>query len=125
MIQVKINGTDYTKYAVQPFKWNDLLDERLDEAVLTLKAVPEAYFMPLSVVEVTATLNGETKTRYYVAGNATPDENPPQSGLYDFELPLIEATKLLERDNSDTLIFLNNLGRTYTGNPILVDPIYE
>ena len=44
---------DYTKKAVFPIKFADLLDEQLDEAELTLKNVPVEYFQPLTIVEYT------------------------------------------------------------------------
>lgn len=125
MIQIKINGVDYTQYAVQPFKWENLLDERLDHAVVTMKAVPVKRFYPLSPVEVTMTLGSTSKTRYYVTGDDSPSENPAGSGLYDHQLPILEVTKKSERETTDTLVYLNNLGRVYTGNPIRVEPVYE
>lgn len=125
MIQIKIDGVDYSQYAVQPFKWENLLDERLDHAMITLKAVPVYRFYPLSMVEITATLGSTSETRYYVIGDDSPSENPSGSGLYDHQLPLLEVTKKSERDTTNTLVYLNNLGRTYTGNPLPVEPVYE
>ena len=52
-IKVEIGGTDYTNAVPFPFKWCDLLDERLDEASLTLLQVDKEIFKPLTSVKIT------------------------------------------------------------------------
>ena len=47
--KVIIKGTEYTANAGYPLKWCDLLDERLDEAYITLKFTKVAEpFAPLT-----------------------------------------------------------------------------
>lgn len=46
---------DYTKYALNPIRHADLLDEQLDEASLTMKQVPAEIFQPLTYVKITHT----------------------------------------------------------------------
>ena len=46
---------DYTKYALNPIRHADLLDEQLDEASLTMKQVPAEIFHPLTYVKITHT----------------------------------------------------------------------
>ena len=46
---------DYTKYALNPIRHADLLDEQLDEASLTMKQVPAEIFQPLPYVKITHT----------------------------------------------------------------------
>lgn len=52
---------DYTKYAVFPLKFANLLDEQLDECELILKRVPKDYFDPLTLVRVTITNSPKAK----------------------------------------------------------------
>lgn len=49
--------TNYTKYAVMPLKFGDLLDERLDEANIFLRRCPTEYFTPNTPVKITITQN--------------------------------------------------------------------
>lgn len=46
---------DYTKYALNPIRHADLLDEQLDESSLTMKQVPAEIFHPLTYVKITHT----------------------------------------------------------------------
>ena len=46
---------DYTKYALNPIRHADLLDEQLDEASLTMKQVLAEIFQPLTYVKITHT----------------------------------------------------------------------
>nr|DAH74382.1 MAG TPA: hypothetical protein [Caudoviricetes sp.] len=46
---------NYTKYALNPIRHADLLDEQLDEASLTMKQVPAEIFQPLTYVKITHT----------------------------------------------------------------------
>lgn len=61
-LTLKINGEDYTRKVVFPFKFADLLDERLDEAYLSMKNLKlETPFQPLSLVEIELVCVGEQK----------------------------------------------------------------
>ena len=52
---------DYTKYAVFPFKFANLLDEQLDEASLQLTRVPKGAFQPLTRARITLTNSPSAK----------------------------------------------------------------
>ena len=62
-ITVKIGDKDYTNKVSYPFKFADLLDERLDEAYFTLLNVRDRSepFTPLTLVEVTIECSPESK----------------------------------------------------------------
>lgn len=133
-----INGVNYTDYAIYPLKWGNLLDERLDEAYVTLKFVPKTLqdgaFRPLSLVKLTIycepdtyqtelqpetdgveqqllennRLRQFTEKRFLVAKDTV--YNNPIGGEFDtHELYIIEETKFLEAFICDTLTFRNAL----------------
>ena len=132
---------DYSRYAVLPIKWANLLDEQLDEANVTLKKVPQEYFLPLRKVRVTlinspdalfgcdeeikaraennATIEhdpstkkvSETLTINFVIASDKSIENPVGSGKYDHEIYMIELTKILEGFIGDSIAFTNPLDR--------------
>lgn len=62
-ITVRIGGKDYTNKVSYPLKFADLLDERLDEAYLTLLNVRDRSepFTPLTLVEVIIQCSPESK----------------------------------------------------------------
>ena len=123
-ISITIDGTDYSKHLVFPVKWNDLLDERLDEARISLKAIQQEVFQPLLPVTIILTdFEGNTKQLDYVISSNFSKELPPGSGLYDHEFVLIEQTKILEGFLVDTMTFTNDLGRIYTNNTFPVTPV--
>lgn len=133
-----INGVNYTDYAIYPLKWGNLLDERLDEAYVTLKFVPKTLqdgaFRPLSLVKLIIycepdtyqtelqpetdgveqqllennRLRQITEKRFLVAKDTV--YNNPIGGDFDtHELYIIEETKFLEAFICDTLTFRNAL----------------
>ncbi len=134
---------DYSRYAVLPLKWANLLDEQLDEANVTLKKVPQEYFLPLRKVRVTlinspdalfgsdeeikaraennATIEhnsstkkvSETLTINFVIASDNSIESPVGSGKYDHEIYLIELTKILEGFIGDSIAFTNPLGNNF------------
>lgn len=136
---VTINGVDYTKYAVYPLKWGNLLDERLDEAYVTLKFVPKSLqdgaFHPLSLVKIvisnTPDTNQEgeqdevfgidqnlnqithrltqTTNKRFLVARDTVYNNPIGGNFDTHELYIIEETKFLEAFICDTLTFRNAL----------------
>jgi hypothetical protein len=157
---VKIKGTeftdftDFTDYAIYPLKWANLLDERLDEATLTLKFVPKSkqdgVFRPLSVVKLTITNSPDTyqtekqpevagvrqaisekrliqitDKRFIVAKDTV--YNNPIGGSFDtHELYIIEETKFLEAFICDTLTFRNALLNRFGGhNPARIEDFEE
>lgn len=136
---VTINGIDYTKYAVYPLKWGNLLDERLDEAYVTLKFVPKSLqdgaFRPLSLAKIvisnTPDTNQESEQDEFFGIDQNLNQithrltqttnkrflvardmvyNNPIGGNFDtHELYIIEETKFLEAFICDTLTFRNAL----------------
>lgn len=136
---VTINGVDYTKYAVYPLKWGNLLDERLDEAYVTLKFVPKSLqdgaFRPLSLVKIVISnmpdtdqdseqeevfgidqnLNQithrltQTTNKRFLVARDTVYNNPIGGSFDTHELYIIEETKFLEAFICDTLTFRNAL----------------
>lgn len=122
MVTITIGNTDYSKYIVYPFKWNRLLDERLDESRISLRVVPGKRVFNQG--EPVVLKSGEETVDYIVASDAS-TEQPPGSNKYDHELILIEPTKILEGIPVETLTFTNALGRTYTANSVKAQPEYE
>lgn len=136
---VTINDVDYTKYAVYPLKWGNLLDERLDEAYVTLKFVPKSLqdgsFRPLSLVtlsidcfpwtyqdEEQPAADGVTQllmpllhrlrqwtNKRFLVARDTVYNNPIGGNFDTHELYIIEETKFLEAFICDTLTFRNAL----------------
>ena len=126
MFTIEVDNVAYTTHGVSPFKWSGLLDERLDEARVSLKSVSKDLFAPLTPVKITVAIGSAPSQELdYVIASDESQEVPPGSGLFDHELTLIEPTKLLERVTCETLTFQNSLGRTYTSNQVKADPIYE
>lgn len=136
---VTINGIDFTNYAVYPLKWGNLLDERLDEAYVTLKFVPKSLqdgaFRPLSLVrlridcfpwtyqdEEQPAADGVTQllmpllhrlrqwtNKRFLVARDTVYNNPIGGNFDTHELYIIEETKFLEAFICDTLTFRNAL----------------
>lgn len=113
-IDVKINGNDYSKHVMFPFKVSNLLDEQLDEASLTLIGVPEKNFKPLTDVIVTLKNGDKTQSYSMLVASDKADEIPTGSGRYKHELYLIEQTKYLECFIERSIGYQNKLPRSYT-----------
>lgn len=100
---VSIDGLAY-KNAVFPFKYENLLDEQLNSATLSLTRTQTPYFKPATPVFITIRsvneANGEVydqiKTLEYIVSFDRSVESPVGSGFYKHELSLVEPTKLLE-----------------------------
>lgn len=124
--KISINEVDYSANALLPFKWSGLLDERLDEARISLKGTSVPTFTPQTPVTVTLSVGDEAPLVLdYVISADEATEIIQGSGKFDHELTLIEPTKILEGIAGDTTVYQNNLGRTYASNPIKAEPIYE
>ena len=98
----KINATP-----VFPFSVGELLDERLDEAYITLYDSPVEHYPRLT--EIRATINDGTneKQEYFIIASDTSLELPAGSGIYKHDLYLIERTKLLEGIFCSSITFTN------------------
>ena len=115
--QFFIGERDATKNIPFPIKWNDLLDERLDEARISIKQAQTKNFAPLTDVYIKVEDSfGNLIEKYYLVSNDFSLENPPGSNNFDHEIVLIEQTKYLEGFLCDTMTFTNDLGRIYTEN---------
>lgn len=132
-IAVFVNGRNLTRYVVMPIKWANLLDEQLDEAVISLRNCPQKVIAPLTPIEIRITNTVTMKntqmyqkaiTKYMIAADQ-PDsnENPVGSGRYDHDIRVIEVTKLLERVIVDSITYTNDLGKNYTKNAKIVEPV--
>lgn len=121
--EVKINGTDVTPHVVFPIKWSNLLDERLDEARVSLKALATPVYPAMSLLSIAMTDRiGNTLNKNYYVSSDSSYESPPGSGKYNHDLALVEETKFLEGFLIDSVTFTNDLGRNYTNNVVLVAP---
>lgn len=107
-------------------KWQDLkgltnpvnigqrLDERLDEAVINIKGSALEYIQPTTRVRlITDAGTEQEKEHYFIVANDNSVEIPIGGGKYNHELSLIEATKLLEGIQCQTLTFTNSNGMSY------------
>ena len=128
-IAVFIDGRNLTRYAVMPIKWANLLDEQLDEGVISLRNCPKKVISPLTPIEIRITnkvilkkgsqpVYTHSRTLYMIAADQ-PDsnENPVGSGRYDHDIRVIEVTKLLERTVVDSITYTNVIGKVFTANP--------
>lgn len=128
---VKINGINLTRYAVFPLKKANMLDERLDEAYISLRHVRIDKFSPATRVEITErnavlygtnTISSESNTTHYIVVNDDAVESPAGSGLYDHDIYIVELTKLLELVVTESLTFTNALGKNYGTGALPVQP---
>lgn len=101
---------------VFPFSWGELLDERLDEAYITLYDSPEKTYKRLTDVEVTITNGPRVKKEYFIIASDNSYELPVGSGKYKHDIYLIERTKLLEGIYCSSITFTNSKGNIYTEN---------
>lgn len=153
-ITVKIGDKDYTSKVSYPFKFADLLDERLDEAYLTLLNVRDRSepFTPLTLVEVIIECSPESKvigarstqrndisqdydsstkrltqtlSKRFVVATDKVSESPLGDRVYTHELYVIEETKILEGFIGDSLAFTNPLGNNYSNNNNVAPPPVE
>ncbi len=136
-IAVYVNGINLTRYVVMPIKWANLLDEQLDEAVISLRNCPVKVIAPLTPVEIRITnqvimqkghnpVYSKSITKYMiVADQPDSNENPVGSKRYDHDLYIIEATKLLERTIVDSITYTNDLGKDYLNSVTQAEPVWE
>lgn len=121
---IVINGTDVTAYCPFPPKTESLLDERLDMARIDLAGYPGGVFPYMAEAEITFTDYTEaSQTVYYLVATDTAEETPVGSGKFNHSIELIEETKYLESFLIDTQTYTNDLGRDFTDNAPLAQPI--
>ena len=90
---------------VFPFSRGELLDERLDEAYITLVNDPREIYSPLTEIKVSV----GSDSKYYVVARDDAVKNP-LTKLYKHSLYLLERTKLLEGVICPSLTFTNSGG---------------
>jgi hypothetical protein len=111
---------------VFPLGIGELLDERLNEAYVTVVNSTTPVFQPCTEVIVTvndgSTLN---KSYYFIVARDDASEMPIGSGMYKHDLYLIERTKLLEGVLGQTVTFTNTSVNVYTKNSDPATPYIE
>lgn len=100
---------------VFPFSWGELLDERLDEAYITVYDSPEANYKRLTDAKISITNGTKVKDEYFIIASDNAVELPVGSGKYKHEIYLIERTKLLEGIFCSTITFTNTKSNNYLG----------
>ncbi len=105
----KLNATP-----VFPFSIGELLDERLDEAYLTIYDSLDEHIPRLTEIMATIQNGDKTKQEFFIVASDTSVELPAGSGKYKHDIYLIERTKLLEGIYCSSLTFTNALPRDYS-----------
>lgn len=109
----------------RPFSDTETLDESLDSGNILLKGTTRSDdIAPFTRMRITVSDGTTTETIERVTGSRkrtrktyVPFAN--NTYLYDWEIQLLELTKLLERDIIRTMTFTNNAGRNYlVGNMV-------
>lgn len=113
---IKQNGTWQRLNAtpVFPFSIGELLDERLDEAYITVYDCPLEHLPRLSEIRATIYNGNKTKQEFFIIASDGSIELPAGSGRYKHDIYLIERTKLLEGIFCSSLTFTNSKGNPYT-----------
>lgn len=102
---------------VRPFSYTEAEDETLDSG--TIQLVGSTYADPIRPMTYCKIEFGETGRFDCVISN-TKRVKRTFSGttLYDWQIEVVELTKVLERQICDSMTFTNYLGHNYTGNVI-------
>lgn len=117
-VEIEIDGvmTDCTRQVPFPVKWNNLLDEQLDEAEISVLQAKKDIFTPLTPVTISyyneEAPDNVTIMHFLVAGDEA-TEVPVGSGKFNHSLSLIEETKYLEGFICRSQGYVNSLGRIY------------
>lgn len=113
-MKITINGVDYSKNFVYPLKIQYVLDESLDQGVLTLKNMKnETPFEPLSLVII-------DEMRWLVGIDNVEQKIFGKEPRFEHVINLIEETKLLEKYFVDTCTITNTLEES----PLQQDIVY-
>jgi hypothetical protein len=97
---------------VFPFNYGQLLDERLNEAYITVMNSAVKSYRPttefrIDLVENAREAEENTTSQYYIVASDNAYEYPVGSGKYKHKLYLIERTKLLEGIMCQSVTFTN------------------
>lgn len=120
--RVFVDGKNVTKRVPFPIKWANLLDERLDEARITVQSMEEDIFSPLTPVDIYMEYDDTMIEKHFLVATDSAKEVPVGSKHWDHELYLIEETKILEGFICSSISFTNDLGRLYLEGAIQVEP---
>lgn len=101
------------KGAIFPFGFAELLDERLDEAYITILGSNKDLFKPTTRLKVEVENGGTTHTYDFLVANDSAIEKPNGAGIWKHEIYAIEMTKALEGTIGQTIVFTNALGNTF------------
>lgn len=116
---IPIDGTP-----VFPFSFGRLLDERLNEAYVTLYNSSTKEFRPTEDIKIVITYaDGVTTTQYYIIARDDAKEQTPGKGKYKHQLYLVERTKLLEGIVCQSITFTNARGVDYPFGSAKVPPV--
>lgn len=113
---VKLNGTNITKYVVYPLTFEFVLDNALDQAYMEMRLSPrKTPYKPFSLIEISvaeSSITSNTETiRFYLASDEV--EVNMKTGRATHKLLLIEETKILERFICSAKSFVNPLYKDY------------
>lgn len=118
--------------AIMPFGGANYLDERLDEAYVTLKHSEESFIKPTTEIRITIEqipdkdAGNETNEYclYFIVASDEAEQCPMNYGgekeLWNHTLYLIEITKLLEGIICETITFTNASGTAYAESDWIV-----
>lgn len=114
---IKLNGTNITKYVVYPLTFEFVLDNALDQAYMEMRLSPrKTPYKPFSLIEISVdetSITSNTETiRFYLASDEV--EVNMKIGRATHKLLLIEETKILERFICSAKSFVNPLYRDYS-----------
>ena len=117
------NEYELLKTAIFPFKYGMLLDQRLDEAYITILSSPYKTFKPTTRIKIEIIEDAHepeariSDVKHYIVASDMSTEMWSGCGYYKHQLYLIEPTKLLEGILCQSLTFTNVLGKMYTSAP--------
>lgn len=109
--EIKVAGEWQQVSAVFPFSIGELLDERLDEANLTIFDGTKVH-TPLT--ECRISFVDSAKQYNFIIANDNSSEYPAGSGRYKHQVYLLERTKLLDGILAPSITFTNSLGNNYS-----------
>lgn len=115
----RINGV------ILPLGIGELLDERLDEATLTIFNDNAEIYEPMTEMRITVDEDGELTGYFFVVANDKTERVYPQPGLTrtKHELYLVERTKILEGIVCPSLTFTNDLSHSLAS--LETKPLYR
>ncbi len=104
---------------VFPFNYGQLLDERLNEAYVTVMNSAVKSYRPtteirVDLVESARDPDQKITSQYYIVASDNSYEFPVGSGKYKHKLYLLERTKLLEGVMCQSITFTNTKGTVYS-----------